>query len=93
MSPEPCSDGLCGQGSRLPLGPIVATVQLDEWAPSRIDLSTGVLLVSLDPMIEKVGTNDSKVIYRDHLMEVSDYYPVLSTIDFKPRDSSETERW
>ncbi len=48
--------------------------------------------MSLDPMIEKVGTNDSKIIYRDHLMEVSDYYPVLSTIDFKPRDSSETER-
>lgn len=43
-------------------------------------------------MIEKVGTNDSKVIYRDHLIEVSDHYPVLSTIDFKPRDSSETER-
>jgi len=35
-------------------------------------------------MIEKVGTNDSKAINRD--------ITVLSTIDFKPRDGSETER-
>ncbi len=44
--------------SRLPLGPIVATVQLDEWAPSPIYLSTGVLLVPLIRMIEKVGTKE-----------------------------------
>ena len=30
--------------SRLPLGPIVATVQLDDWASSPIYLSSGVLL-------------------------------------------------
>ena len=70
--------------SRLPLWPIVATVQLDEWAYQSDIPVHWRSSVSLDPMIEKVGTNDSKAINRD--------ITVLSTIDFKPRDGSETEK-
>ena len=51
----------------------------------------GPKFVALDPMLEQVGVQQSRVIYEEALMEydlkdVSDHYPVLSTIDFQPRD-------
>ena len=50
----------------------------------------GPMFVSFDPMLKKVGVALSRVIYEipganpPALTDVSDHYPVLSTIDFKP---------
>ena len=55
----------------------------------------GPKFVALDPMIEEVGVQESKVIYeeesmQDDLKNVSEHYPVLATINFQPLDTATT---
>ncbi len=57
----------------------------------------GPKFVSLDPMLELVGVSESKIIHEQEGMEhppknVSDHYPVLSTIDFQPRGLSKAKK-